>query len=283
MIAEPHTLLDLGSDLALRYRYFTKASMAHPAKLHLGLLQHIVEHYTAPGDTIVDPMAGIGSTALAALLQRNVVLREIEHKWLALAHENAATIIREAGLFAGAIDIGQADARQPWGVQVDHVIFSPPYGLETSGPTNSRRYYLPQKAIRLAQVEHGDRWRRLTESHQATMGALTFHYGAHPAQLGHLRGDRYLQAMTEVYTQARAAIRGHGSMILVIKDHIRRGERVRVADQTAVLCESLGFRLADRFARRVYPLSLWQRRRKERGEPIVEEEDVLVFTTGEPL
>jgi len=60
-------------------------------------------------------------------------------------------------------------------------------------------------------------------------------------------------------------------------DHIRDGVRIRVADETAQRCEALGFTLIARHQRRVYPLSLWQRRRKERGELVVEEEDALVF------
>lgn len=274
--------LHLGSDLALRYRHFTKASMAHPAKLHLGLLLWIIERYTAPTDTICDPMAGIGSTALAALSQRNVILREIEPKWLACAHENAAQIIREAGLFAGAIEIGQGDARQPWGITCDHVLFSPPYACEMSSNAFRRQGVLSHKQRLLAEQPGrlGQHWRILLEREQTqpgSAGLIQFHYGAHPDQVGTFRGGRYWQAMTDVYTQARAALRGHGRMILVIKDHIRRSERVCVADQTVALCESLGFRLVDRARREVYPLSLWQRRRKEQGQPIVEDEDVLVF------
>ena len=49
------------------------------------------------------------------------------------------------------------------------------------------------------------------------------------------------------------------------------------ADSTVATCESLGFSLHARHQRRVFPLSLWQRRRKEMGLPVVEEEDVLVF------
>lgn len=276
------TILELGSDLGLRYRYFTKESMAHPAKLHLGLLAWIAARYTAPGDTIADPMAGIGSTAYAALLQRNVILREIEPKWLAFAHENAATIIRDAGMFAGAIDIGQGDARQPWGFTADHVVFSPPYGCEMSKSSFRVQGILSHKQRLLAEQpgKLGQRWQLLLDREQTqpgSAGSIQFHYGAHPAQIGHLRADAYWQAMTDIYTQARAALRGHGHMILVIKDHIRRGARVCVADQTMALCETLGFRLIERHARRVYPLSLWQRRRKEKGEPIVEDEDVLVF------
>ncbi len=258
-------LLDLGSDLALRYRYFSRASLAHPAKLHLGLLAWLLDRYTRPGDTIADPMAGIGSTAYAALMQRHVILREIEPKWLSFAHENAAIILREAGLFAGSITVGQADARLPWEYQTDHVISSPPYACEMSSNTFRRQGILSHK-------------QRLCVEQPGSAGSIQFHYGSHAAQVGAFRGDRYWAAMTDVYMQARAALRPGGHMILVIKDHIRRGQRVHVTDQTVALCESLGFVLVAHHARLVYPLSLWQRRRKERGELIVEEEDALIFT-----
>lgn len=68
-----------------------------------------------------------------------------------------------------------------------------------------------------------------------------------------------------------------GFLLLVIKDHISEGVRVATADHTIALCETLGCVLHARHQRLVFPLSLWQRRRKERGEPVVEEEDALVF------
>lgn len=272
-------ILELGSDKALRNRYFTKASFAHPAKLHLGLLAWIVERYTQPGQTLLDPMAGVGSLSYAALLQRNVILRELETTWLAHAHENAANIIRSAGMFAGTIAIGQADARLPWDVQADHIIFSPPYACRASSNQTSR-HYVSHKVYKMAKdegVSYTDRWHKFANQPTAgAAGSMTFFYGEHPAQVGHLRDVTYWHAMTDIYTQARACLRG-GVMVLVIKDHIRQGERVCIADQTVTLCERLGFRLSERSARHVYPLSLWQRRRKERGELIVEDEDVLVF------
>jgi hypothetical protein len=280
---ETTDLLDLGSDLGLRYRYFTRTSLAHPAKLHLGLLAWLVERYTRPGETIADPMAGIGSTAYAALLQRNVVLREIEPPWLAHCHENAALIIRAAGLFAGAIDVGQGDAREGWGFQADHIVFSPPYGCANSPHRGSRASWFERRRRLLESGRLSPRWTELVQhqdDHAGAMAAELFHYGQHPAQLGHLRGAAYWTAMEHVYTQTRTSLRPGGYLILIIKDHIRNGQRVRVADQTVALCERLGFRLHARHARKVYPLSLWQRRRKERGEPVVEEEDVLVFTHG---
>lgn len=282
MIETPDQL-QFSTDRAIRLRYFTDASFQHPAKMHAGLLLHLVERYTTPGQTICDPMYGIGTTGLAALMQRDVIGFEIEPPYLAEAHRNAALIVEAAGLFAGRITIQPHDAREPWPARPDVVLFSPPYGCDASGGI-SRRRIIPEKIKRLAELpgKQGKRWRHLaTRLASGSMASLVFHYGTHPAQLGHLRGQRYWEAMEQVYTQARAALRPHGYMILVIKDHIRKGQRVCVATQTAERCEAMGFRLVERLARTVYPLSLWQRRRKEQGKPIVEEEDVLVFTTGE--
>ncbi len=270
------TLLDLGSDLHLRYQYFTPESMAHPAKLHLGLLRWIIDRYTLPGDTICDPMAGIGSILYAATLQRNVIAREIEPRWLEIMHENAASIIRRAGMFAGAIDVGQADARETWGFQADSIIFSPPYGNEASTTNTGQRGLLYKKAKEA--VSYGERWQRFfAQPNAGSTHAVVFHYGSHPGQIGHFRGKRYLAAMSEIYQQARIALCPGGYMILVLKDHISEGKRIETALATVKLCEGLGFRLHERHQRRVYPLSLWQRRRKEQGLPVVEEEDVLVF------
>ncbi len=277
MMTQDERLLQLGSDLSLRYKWFCPASMAHPAKLHLGLVEWLVQQYTRPGNTIADPMAGIGSTLLAATSQRHVITREIEPHWLEMLRENARCISAQAGLFAGSIEIGQADAREPWDYSADHLLFSPPYGCEASTTPVVRRS-LPYR-LRGHLETFDTRWQRLIEHPtQGSMGALAFHYGTHEAQIGHLRGMRYWQAMERVYTQAREALRPGGFMMVIIKDHIHHGQRVPTADLTIELCLHLGFALHVRHQRRVYPLSLWQRRRKEAGLPVVEEEDVLVFT-----
>lgn len=272
-------VLDLGSDVGIRNRWFVRASFAHPAKLHLGLLEWIVRRYTEPGDMIADPMAGVGSVLLAATMQRDVIAREIEPKWLALAHDNAAHLIREAGLFAGRIDLGQADAREPWGYTADHIIFSPPYGSDFGRGPQARKGYLDHRAGKA--MEAGSKYSRLWERaasgvSEGAAASLTLIYGQHEGQVGHFRGKRYWQAMSDIYARAHDALRG-GYMVLVIKDHIADGKHIRVADDTVTLCEGLGFRLVERHYRRVHPLSLWQRRRKERGEPVIELEDVLVF------
>jgi tRNA G10 N-methylase Trm11 len=278
----PIPLLPFGSDLPLRKRFFVPEAVWHPAKMHLLLLQYIVDRYTSPGDVLCDPMAGSGSILLAALSGRDVIARDLEPHWVALMHRNAERISEQAGLFAGKMVIEQADAMQPWDlhIKVDAVICSPPYGCEMSASPHAKKT-LP---YRLSRLSHDERWDRyLSNPNGGTASMLTFHYGTSAGQIGSWRGKRYWKAMHAVYEHAYDAIRPGGKLLLVLKDHIKDGQRVPTATLTIALCRHLGFQLAERFQRLVHPLSLWQRRRKEQGLPVVEEEDVLIFKKeGEP-
>lgn len=271
-----HTL-HFPSDVGTRREWFVERSFTHPAKLQLGLLAWLIDRYSAPGDTVADPMAGSGSLLLAAGQQRHVIVRDVEPNFLALLHENAAHVLRRCGLFAGNIDIGAHDAREPWGYHADAIITSPPYACAASSTPNQRRF-LPSKLASIPGLRYDQRWAELAAHNSpSASGAVRFFYGNHPAQVGAFRGPRYWEAMRAVYTQAHAALRPGGLLILVIKDHVKDGQRVHVADDTALLCAGLGFTLHERHVRALDTLSLWQRRRRERGQLVVLEEDVLCF------
>ena len=60
------------NDTRLRKKLFVSDAMSHPAKGHIGMWQQIIEDYTHEGDTVLDPMAGIGTSLVAALMGRNV-------------------------------------------------------------------------------------------------------------------------------------------------------------------------------------------------------------------
>ncbi len=270
-------LLTFGSDLPLRKRFFGPEAFWHPAKLHLRLLQFLIDRYSRPGDLLCDPMAGSGSILLAALCGRNVIARDLELHWVALMRRSAERIAEQAGLFAGTMLIEQADAMQPWGLAArpDAVICSPPYGCEMSASPHAQKT-LP---YRLSHLPHDDRWDRyLNGPNGATTAWLSFHYGTSTNQIGRWRGKRYWRAMQAVYEQAHEALRSDGLLILILKDHIKDGQRQPMAALTIALCQQLGFHLSDRWQRRVHPLSLWQRRRKEQGLPVIEEEEVLIFS-----
>lgn len=270
--------LILGSDKGLRARLFTRESFAHPAKLHLHFLRWLGERYTTPAQTVIDPMYGIGSTGYLAMLQRNVVGLDVEPRWLAHAHRNAAQLLEAAGLFAGRITIAQHDAREPWPARGDVVLFSPPYACRFASNPTARVGTLPHRVKALGDGAMGKRWQEfLANPTPGAAGAMRFFYGESPAQIGHLRGTAYWEAMEQIYRRAWDALPIGGLLILVIKDHVHKRRRVRVCDETAVRVAALGFRLFDRHARQLDQLSLWQRRRKESGEVVVEEEEALVF------
>lgn len=125
-------MLTFKRDVQKRRMFFTPESFAHPAKLDLGLLLWIVGKYTKPGDIILDPMAGSGSTMLATRYGRNVVVVELEEKFVKMAEDNWSKLVFLPKLKWGLGDcrILQGDARNLTDLLVDHCIFSPPYASE---------------------------------------------------------------------------------------------------------------------------------------------------------
>lgn len=79
---------------------FLPASNIHPAKMAVGLCYRIFEHgrergYWQPGDVILDPMAGIGTTlVVGATLGYRCIGVELEDHFLKLAAANLILISR---------------------------------------------------------------------------------------------------------------------------------------------------------------------------------------------
>ena len=122
--------LVLRSDTRQRKQRFTSKSFAHPAKMVLPLQFWLIEHYSKPGDWILDPMAGSGTLLVACSLSRHVILVELESKYVSMARENWKRIQQvgpEMLHMMGEARIKQGDARNLEGILVDYIITSPPY------------------------------------------------------------------------------------------------------------------------------------------------------------
>lgn len=265
----------LKSDLPLRRWLFEDEVFAHPAKMHLGLMQRLIDMYSAPGDTLFDPMAGTGSLLYAATLGRNVVLRELEPSYLDLIHYSLPKLCEAAGMLLGRINVGLGDARLPFDVQCDHILFSPPYGIETTtgNMAASRRE-------ELLAGKYGERWQRKLGVHSANFFSGFNYAGNAPDNTGNKTGRNYWIDMRLIYANCLAAIPSKGLMIVVLKNHYRRGKLIDIVGETMSEVEALGGSLIARHGRQIDRLSIWVRRRRERGLPVVEVEDVLVFSKG---
>jgi modification methylase len=131
------------SRMQRRGRYVPE-SVAHPAKMLPEIARRAIESYSVPGDVVLDPMCGIGTTLVEAMhLGRNAVGIEYEPQWAELAEANLA--LAEAFGAKGSGDIRRGDARDmgslvPASLQgrIALVLTSPPYGSSVHGQVQVR-------------------------------------------------------------------------------------------------------------------------------------------------
>jgi hypothetical protein len=121
-----------------KHRYVADAT-AHPAKMLPAVAAHAIDHYTQPGDLVLDPMCGIGTTLVEAVhAGRRAVGIEYEPHWVDVARANLALAHTAGVAHDGRVFHG--DARQIASLlppeylgQAALVVTSPPYGPSTHG------------------------------------------------------------------------------------------------------------------------------------------------------
>ncbi|OIK04388.1 TRM11 family SAM-dependent methyltransferase [Streptomyces monashensis] len=266
---------------AQRKGRYVPDSAAHPAKMLPRIATHAIATYTRPGDLVLDPMCGIGTTLVEAIrLGRSALGVEYERKWADLARLNAASATREGGTGAGVVRCG--DARNltqliPTALhgEVDLVVTSPPYGNSVHGQVRSSR-------------ETGERGVVKTD----------YCYSHDPSNLAHVSTDRLLEAFTEILAQCRRLLRPGGTVVVTTRPWRERGELIGLpsavlgAGQAAGLtpterCVALLAGIRD--SRLITRPSFFQmknvRDARRLGIPlaVIQHEDVLVFTRpGQP-
>ena len=304
-------VLRFKNDTALRRRFFVDGAMAHPAKGHIALWQEIIERYTSPGDTILDPMAGVGTTLVAALMGRNVICVELEPHFVEPMKASWEKLKQHPmlGHTLGEVLILQGDARALPLEGVDSAIFSPPYEGFTEANDEQRTH------ARATKKEVGDRLRFRGKSgytrpaaivtsppYNQEVAHLPLHVGERPG-LSHadkderisdqrvglnyspnqtnMRGDTYWSAMRQVYSECHRVLRPQGILALVLKGFTRNGKYVDLPSQTRDLVESLGFWLFDHWRRELWSLSFWRILQKRRDPEAFDDrlnyEEVLAF------
>jgi modification methylase len=130
---------------AQRRGRYVAGSGAHPARMAPDLAKDLIEDYTEPGDWVMDPLAGIGTTHVEAIhLGRHAFGVEIEPGWVALARANIALARSQGGTGSGRVITADA-AGLPRGIptglrgRFQLVLTSPPYGRTMHGRVEHRR------------------------------------------------------------------------------------------------------------------------------------------------
>jgi modification methylase len=253
---------------------YVPESTRHPGKMLPELARRILTAYSKPGDIVVDPMCGIGTTLVeGTMLARRCVGVELDEHWVAITRANLRVLLTAHQ--RGLTDVRLGDARSLAALlkgfrgRADLVITSPPYACE-------------------AGVIDKQAWlsgRRLCDP-------STLNYSVDPDNIGHARGAHYYAAMAEVYAQCYAVLRPGGLLVTVTKNMRSRRRLVDLATITIGLANGAGFgyvqhnialHAAVRHGELVSRPSFWQLSQTDRarrsGFPmhLIAHEDVLVF------
>lgn len=284
---KPVTELDLPPTPAFsNYKaLFPEEAKAHPAKMNTKLLEYLIAKYTKEGDTVLDPMAGSGSTAIvSSLLNRNSIAVELEEKfvkWIEQAKENVQGIRTLTP--KGRIIVKQGDARklsEALNNSADSIITSPPY--TNSAAENLKNISKYRKGGKFAEERLADEVDTIITSppYEGTLqggrGIVTreqahkdstvlsgatrspVRYSNNKQNIGNLNKDTYLEAMFQVYCEMFKVLRNGGKAAIVVKPFIRNKKVVDLPYQTWLLLEKVGFRLVDVLKLRLKQMSFWR-------------------------
>jgi DNA modification methylase len=184
-----------------------KGVLVHPAKFPETLAQEFIEFFTKQGETVLDPMAGTGSTLVAALRAgRNSYGVELNPKYAEIAKqiiEDERTVLGAAvsGLQSQILD---GDAGQITNYQlplINYVLTSPPYWdmLHARGAETQKK-----------RRESAD---------------LDVHYSDDPRDLGNIRDyEEFLEKLVDIYKGLKPLLCEKAYLTIIVKNVKKRGK-----------------------------------------------------------
>lgn len=185
-----------------------KGVLVHPAKFPETMAQEFIEFFTKQGETVLDPMAGTGSTLVAALRAgRNSYGIELNPKYAEIAKQIIAEERSQLGDMVSNLQsqIINGDALQITNYQlpaIDYVLTSPPYWdmLHARGAE--------------------------TQKKRRSSDALDVHYSDDPSDLGNIEDyDLFLQKLISIYQGLQPFLREKAYLTIIVKN-VKKGGKI---------------------------------------------------------
>jgi SAM-dependent methyltransferase len=266
------------SPAAQRKDRYIAESTAHPAKMLPAVAAHAITHYSRPGDLVLDPMCGIGTTLIEAIHRdRRAVGVEYEQQWADVTAANLQ-LARDAGVTMDG-QVFRGDARRLATVlpaeylgQATLVVTSPPYGPSTHGQVTV------SPGIGITKRDH--------------LYGSTLDRG-NLANIGH---HRLLAGFTRILTGTAAFLRPGGHIAITIRPWREHSELIDLPSQILACgihagltpverCVALLARAADNdlVARGSFFQRDFIRKQRQAGLPLhlITHEDVLILRKGQ--
>ncbi len=262
-----------------RGRYLPE-SASHPGRMLPELARRAIAAYSEPGELVVDPMCGIGTTLVEAIhLGRRAIGIELEPRWATLAADNVR-LAKEQGA-AGNAFVRRGDARRLGNGLLDEltgraalVLTSPPYGPSVHG----------QVRLLGGRVETFDDRYSNDRDNLALLPARKRNRGRQP----------FSKAIGEVLEGCRRLLARDGRLVLTARPYRRGGTLIDLPNELIELARRADLRLKARHAALLCGLrqdelvpraSFFQMQHQRSGVIprmlLIAHEDVLVFTCGE--
>jgi SAM-dependent methyltransferase len=190
------------------------------------IAQRVITTYTQPGDLVIDPMAGVGSTLVEAVhLGRDAIGIEYEPRWAELAEANLAHARSQGATGHGEVVCG--DARDlPSLIDpaarglVALVLTSPPYGPALHGQVAAK----PGAGVRTYDNR----------------------YSTDPANLAHVGLAGLLDAMRTILSGAARVLRPGGYVAMTVRPWWRDGRLIDLPGAIGRIGEQAGLVLYER-------------------------------------
>ncbi|MGH9076448.1 MAG: TRM11 family SAM-dependent methyltransferase [Acidimicrobiales bacterium] len=211
---------------AQRAGRYVELSGTHPARMPPAIAARAITTYTAPGDLVIDPMCGIGTTLVEAVhLGRDAIGVEYEQSWADLARGNLAHARAQGTSGHGEVLCG--DGRHVASLVdpaarglVALVLTSPPYGPSLHGKVTT----VPGGGVR--------------KSHDR--------YSKDPANLAHVGLAGLLDAMRVMLTGVAGLLRPGGMVVMTVRPWWRDGRLIDLPGALARVGEQAGLVLYER-------------------------------------
>jgi DNA modification methylase len=185
-----------------------KGLLVHPAKFPETMAQEFIEFFTRQGETVLDPMAGTGSTLVAALRAgRNGFGIELNPKYAEIAQQVIAAERAALGAACETLrsEIIQDDALNAVNYklpEIDYVLTSPPYWdmLHARGAA--------------------------TQKKRRAASDLDVIYSDDPNDLGNLHDyDEFVEKLVRIYGGLKPLLREKAYLTIIVKN-VKKGGRI---------------------------------------------------------
>jgi len=185
-----------------------KGVLVHPAKFPETMAQEFIEFFTREGESVLDPMAGTGSTLIAALRAgRNSCGIELNHKYAEIARqlidEERAVLGKSVEGLTSKVITGDAAQALDFGLSTfDYVLTSPPYWdmLHAKGAA--------------------------TQKKRRTSTELDVFYSDDPDDLGNLHDyEEFLARLVVIYRGLKPLLRDKAYLTIIVKN-VKKGGRI---------------------------------------------------------